>query len=1472
MPFQVNVVNPLGGLDTDTDLAKVRSGDYVGALNIQHISQGGQTTWAIENTLGNKYRFTIPATPSNLAQDKIYRIHLGADGVTSHTINFFWTNGVAMASATFTEGANIAATQANLQAAVDAALLLAAYGVRLIPVVMTYTLGVDYIELQYILGAPYYYDWSLTTDDFGDAGVVQPAIQPNTIVGGEANIIGSFDLLGDLFIWSTNETGIPNSTPIPEVSITVAVGNPLTDIVVVTAVPHGLVDGQEIFISGVLGLTNANGTWIVEIVNPTQFKLVNSGSNGLYTGGGTVFKLLPKTLSEIGVATYDANTDATTYTTLIKTDEFNFTTLKQIDTYCEENNFQKSLYWTDDYNVPRAMYYRGAYMANGFLSGNNPDGIYELGSIDAETRLILSVGALKAEFINQVQTSGAVLSGNWRYAVRLLTETFEATNWTDLTNPVSVYTSVPASVTYVSGDDAGTITPKINEIQVSNIPVDAFRYIELAGVNYVGTAVVGQVIKRVPIDSPTMVIQHTGNETNTTNLDVATLNGDSFDILTAKNIDALDNRLILSNLTTSADIDFSEWTETWTHTLFKESLTAVRYTDVAGFQNLGEYANPQNVNKKVGYMFNETYRFFAKFKLKGSDFITKSFWIDDIKFDTTTPARRNGTFADYDLSNAAGTIAYTPALEFETIDLDFLVNGVPVRNLIETIYIERVECVPEILFGGIGILGINNSFSDTVGTIDASVDGFGATYNPNPGQGVVGEVVSYRTQIGPLFLAATIGSVVNTTPQRRHVSVYSPDVLYSNTGYDYQGGDIMINMDHPTLGYGATLKAAGANYYHSLYVEHNGDGSTATPQQVAITSGTILTDGATATIGGLLYSKRLYRGAPINNDVFDYIQSIVFYTAADILHTNANPDYGYYNIQIYRPLTDKYGAKSLNQTVPTGASYQITSSSPGVLPIGAGIKVFGGDVFTQRSYVKNRFVETSALAGSNLGFFQGFSFYSQNRVNTQMSRRYNSSSNAWLYPRTGATTGNWLADNSTILGPFYDKGYNIFNEVNVNVAFDASLPNQSDLPTQIRYSNVKPQNSVSDEFRRFLPLNFKDLPQTWGEIVHHVNFNGELFTFQQRMVQRQYFNTRGTMSVDANGGSTDVLIGDGSVFSRDGQMVTRIGATHKWGIIKGKSAQGNDSMYWPNTEMKKIVRMGYDGTISLGDIYGMRSFLANNTEWIAGKDNPANGEGISAVWDDRYSEAIWTMRGKRVVPSYDPLTTYANGDVVAYTPTTFSTFEQTGEFYRSLINANIGNTPDAVPQFWELIPHTDNRYYNEYTLAYNEQKNKFTTFYTFKPKIYLKWTDTFFSPRPVSDTGNVYEHRLGRYCIWYDQSGNLQSEDGYIELLFNRDENLMKLFFAILINSEIVPLRIEYKTKDQETFVTATDFEQEVNFWMAAIKQDIITSSTGLDNEDDTSDLFGQYIRIKIYYQADVYQKAVDVVMKYLGTSRTYRK
>lgn len=57
----------------------------------------------------------------------------------------------------------------------------------------------------------------------------------------------------------------------------------------VTSTAHGLTTNDTVFIAGVGGTTEANGTWAVTVVSTTQFTLQSSTYANAWTGGGGVY-------------------------------------------------------------------------------------------------------------------------------------------------------------------------------------------------------------------------------------------------------------------------------------------------------------------------------------------------------------------------------------------------------------------------------------------------------------------------------------------------------------------------------------------------------------------------------------------------------------------------------------------------------------------------------------------------------------------------------------------------------------------------------------------------------------------------------------------------------------------------------------------------------------------------------------------------------------------------------------------------------------------------------------------------------------------------------------------------------------------------------------------------------------------------------------------------------------------------------
>jgi hypothetical protein len=70
--------------------------------------------------------------------------------------------------------------------------------------------------------------------------------------------------------------------------------------IVITSNGHGLANNARVNITGVTGNTNANGDWVITVVDANNFSLNGSNGNGNYTGGGTWHNGLNNTDSNIG--------------------------------------------------------------------------------------------------------------------------------------------------------------------------------------------------------------------------------------------------------------------------------------------------------------------------------------------------------------------------------------------------------------------------------------------------------------------------------------------------------------------------------------------------------------------------------------------------------------------------------------------------------------------------------------------------------------------------------------------------------------------------------------------------------------------------------------------------------------------------------------------------------------------------------------------------------------------------------------------------------------------------------------------------------------------------------------------------------------------------------------------------------------------------------------------------------------------
>lgn len=79
----------------------------------------------------------------------------------------------------------------------------------------------------------------------------------------------------------------------------------------ITTNTHGYATGDTVVIAGVGGNTAANGTWVVTVVDATNFTLNTSVGNAAYTSGGTATSAADRTITSNGLRTVSGATNAT---------------------------------------------------------------------------------------------------------------------------------------------------------------------------------------------------------------------------------------------------------------------------------------------------------------------------------------------------------------------------------------------------------------------------------------------------------------------------------------------------------------------------------------------------------------------------------------------------------------------------------------------------------------------------------------------------------------------------------------------------------------------------------------------------------------------------------------------------------------------------------------------------------------------------------------------------------------------------------------------------------------------------------------------------------------------------------------------------------------------------------------------------------------------------------------------------------
>ena len=1545
LPVQHNMK---GTLDLDSEFGDVRSGNYVGAENVQFISKEGNESIPKQPFIGNKFLFDRGRVE---VQNKRFRFFF--DLGDTFTFQVFSANNSQQISSLFSVPSN--ASYAAYRSAIQGFLTSAGLS-------STITIGSDHLNVEITSVATYDYQFRVS----GARVIITQESIANNFTGFLKDI-GSFDLNGDLFLFSTPQEELPEEV------VVLGVFNPFgISTLVITSVPHGLASGNEIQINGTGGV---DGTWMVDqVISSTLFTLYYSSSVS-FANPGKILKNYTG-VGEIGVAQFNEQAETGTYTRLLRSKEFGFNTLHQIDCDGEINPLGKSLYFNQyKYNPPRVFYYSGAYVTDGALTYVVPENRYEYGNINRETRLISNGEQASIGLVN-IEENGVLPCGNRQYFLRLLTskDALSGTDFHAFTPNINIYKPTSSSkASIIHGSSFDVKSNKSVRLRIRNVDTLTYSFYELYVIEKIADAISFKRIIRQELNENDFEYLNTGFEP-TEEISIEETLRKNINLANVGGMRIVDNRLVMHDITYTKAGGFIDWAKTFTH-----QIERVRIDGEGGLSShsFGGYLDPQNTFSLVGFTWYETYRIGIRVSLKEGG-VSDTFWIDDIKVDdsttnVTTPNRRTGgvsspgitTPSVFDLSDQFGNNYYVPCVRFGNIDFGYVIEGKRVIDLIDKIEFMIVDMVSttiyrEVLFNGIGVIGYHGAvaqYSDGVtgkavsqfGSVFSdyayllsSTDGFyGNTPDVYPfpfaaGQKILwtnnsggdaygstgfppytnmasttspsGMFALYKTNIinqffpnllwptglfvyPPNILPGTVGYpgfAGAFVPLTKTMFLYSNDSLLGGEEYSFSGGDQIINFGKAFTNAYLETKPNPADMatFTRDFDSHN---LSTQPKFMSVLDGFTLAPGEGKVIQNHPYPTTGSFGKPqiniqnhcgielapgstrsIKRYGYEFEKSIVLNLDDVITETvpgqpsyNNNEDNGAYYISVYRPRpytspdNSKFGLVKDSKYVSTGQYYDVNVSTPNNLLFSA------GDTFISRFYLKyatNLFddspdgVTTGAKGGAGT-----IGYISQSKVNARM-RSYNEElleNGAFpVFPlENNGLWGNLKGRDQLE----YNRAYNNTKIIESRAFDDTTFIEE--FPTRVIWSDLKPEGSFFDSYRFFPPGQFNDYSRNYGPVVHIETLDDQFFVMQHRNFSREYFNTTGTITSD-----TDelVILGNAGVLARKGATITSYGSLQKWSCVKGRSASGRDVLYWFNAENGLFLKYGGRGAEPLSMAKGLNQWFNENSKFVYGYNTPAAGRGICGGWNERFQELRYTFRGYRNSPEWAVGNLYDKGDVVIFGGNGFVPVQ----LYLSRIDhtSSLANQPGGNTVTWEQISERDSRYYNVFTLVYNEMKDGFTSFLSPKPLIYHRWRNNLLTQR--YGEWEQYPHYLenfGDYNTWYSSEMGELAEDGFIIPAINYNSDTVKKFSALYVDSEVAPDRVEFFTPEHESFLVLSDFESREGMWVSTIKND--TLPTG-NNDDDTSRLFGRYLLVKVFFSPKKFQSLRNIRVRLQFNSR----
>lgn len=405
----------------------------------------------------------------------------------------------------------------------------------------------------------------------------------------------------------------------------------------------------------------------------------------------------------------------------------------------------------------------------------------------------------------------------------------------------------------------------------------------------------------------------------------------------------------------------------------------------------------------------------------------------------------------------------------------------------------------------------------------------------------------------------------------------------------------------------------------------------------------------------------------------------------------------------------------------------------------ATLKVYGGDVFT--SIYDHQKVSKNVVDAPPT-----YTYYTILPPTASLSgARFNCSS-TFFFPTTGVANAE-VRDgshiNKDLAGASYTSSdeFNYYNyhscENNIKKYFPRPVDfvQTSEWINRVYFSQIKINNETQDNWSTYLTSDFYDVEGNYGGINCLISLNNQMYFLQDRAVGILMINP--VAMVDAGIG-TNVKLGTGKTIEKHQYKALDVGTKHQWSVYRS-----SNQIIFADIRHKKIYSYNGENLLPISDAFGQRGFTVKRCHHnLLTNDNPIIGKGILTTYDYFHNEFLITFLNEE--PSSDD-----------------------------------GSNP--IREF--------------YTVAFSEPLNKFTSYYSFKPNLYINNNKYLLSNInnvdgvKVALKNSIYLHNFGAYGVFYDNATPVEST---IKVLLNENPQLTKVYDNLTWMTESIKDNLEW--------------------------------------------------------------------------------